>query len=107
MDPPYALCRSSRDTSLIVTGHFLSHFYVLCLPPMFLSWQQAFDVSFAELGLTITLMSGATALLQTPVGFLVDRFGARRFLVGGTLLMTLAIAGMGLATEYWQGPAFP
>jgi MFS family permease len=47
-------------------------------------------------------MSGVTALLQTPVGFLVDRYGARRFLVGGTLLMTLAMAAMGLATAYWQ-----
>jgi FSR family fosmidomycin resistance protein-like MFS transporter len=47
-------------------------------------------------------MSGVTAVLQTPVGFLVDRYGARRFLVGGTLLMTLAMAAMGLATSYWQ-----
>ncbi len=58
--------------------HLLSHFYVLCLPPMFLSWQKAFDVSFAELGLSVALMSATTAILQTPVGFLVDRHGARR-----------------------------
>src|SRR5947209_19613094 len=47
-------------------------------------------------------MSGVTAVLQTPVGLLVDRHGARRFLVGGTLLMTLSMAAMGLATAYWQ-----
>jgi len=47
-------------------------------------------------------MSGTTALLQTPVGFLVDRHGARPFLVGGTLLMCLSIAAMGLATSFWQ-----
>ena len=47
-------------------------------------------------------MSGTTALLQTPVGFLVDRYGARRFLVGGALLMSLSIAAMGLATSFWQ-----
>jgi MFS family permease len=47
-------------------------------------------------------MSATTAILQTPVGFLVDRHGARPFLVGGTLLMTLAMAAMGLATAYWQ-----
>lgn len=96
------MTRDTRVNALIGTGHFLSHFYVLCLPPMFLAWQREFDVSFAELGLTVALMSGTTALLQTPVGFLVDRYGARRFLVGGTLLMTLAMAGMGLATEFWQ-----
>jgi len=97
-----ALSRSTRVNILIGNGHFLSHFYVLCLPPMFVVWQNAFNVSFAELGLTIALMSGTTALLQTPVGFLVDRHGARRFRGGGALLMSLSIAAMGLATSFWQ-----
>ena len=96
------MTRDTRINALIGTGHFLSRFYVLCLPPMFLAWQQEFDVSFAELGLAVALMSGTTAALQTPVGFLVDRRGARCFLVGGTLLMTLAMALMGAATAYWQ-----
>ena len=97
-----ALSRTTRVNLLIGNGHFLSHFYVLCLPPLFLAWQDAFHVSFAELGLTVALMSGTTALLQTPVGFLVDRHGARRFLIGGALLMSLSIAAMGLATAFWQ-----
>jgi len=87
---------------LICSGHFLSHYYQLCLPPMFIAWQQALGVSFAELGLAMALMSGTTAVVQAPIGFLVDRYGARRFLIGGTILMTLSIAGMGLATAYWQ-----
>jgi MFS family permease len=94
--------RDARVNLLIGTGHFLSHFYVLCLPPLIVVWRDEFDVSYALLGLAPALMSGVTALLQTPVGFLVDRYGARRFLVGGTLLMTLAMAAMGLATAYWQ-----
>ena len=94
--------RDGRVNLLIGTGHFLSHFYVLSLPPLFLAWQKTFGVSYAELGLAVALMSGTTALLQTPVGFLVDRLGARRFLVGGTLLMTLSIASMGLTTSFWQ-----
>jgi MFS transporter, FSR family, fosmidomycin resistance protein len=93
---------SVRVNTLIGTGHFLSHFYQLCLPPMFLAWQSSFGVSFAELGLSIALMSCATALLQTPVGFLVDRYGARRFLICGTLLMTLSISLLSFATAYWQ-----
>jgi FSR family fosmidomycin resistance protein-like MFS transporter len=97
-----ALSRTTRVNLLIGNGHFLSHFYVLCLPPMFLAWQSAFSVSFAQLGMTIALMSGTTAILQTPVGFLVDRHGARPYLVGGALLMSLSIAAMGLATSFWQ-----
>src|ERR1700730_3312507 len=95
--------RDARINALLGAGHFLSHFYQLCLPPLFITWQQAFDVSFAGLGLAMAVMAGAAAVMQTPMGFLVDRYGARLFLVGGTLLMTLSIAAMGLATAHWPG----
>jgi MFS transporter, FSR family, fosmidomycin resistance protein len=97
-----AFGKDIRVNALIGCGHFLSHYYQLCLPPMFLVWQQALGVSYAELGLSMALMSATTAVVQTPIGFLVDRYGARPFLIGGTVLMTLSIAGMGLATAYWQ-----
>jgi MFS transporter, FSR family, fosmidomycin resistance protein len=94
--------REARVNTLIGCGHFLSHYYQLCLPPLFIVWAQEFGVSYAELGLAIALMGGTTAVAQSPVGFLVDRYGARRFLVSGTLLMTLSIAAMAFATSYWQ-----
>ena len=93
--------RDYQICALIGTGHFLSHFYMLCLPPLFLAWRAEFGASYAMLGLAVALMSGTTALLQTPVGFLVDRHGARPFLVGGTLLMALSISAMGLAPGFW------
>src|SRR5215468_11607336 len=92
----------SRVNLLLGSGHFLSHFYQLCLPPLFIAWQLAFDVSFAKLGVAMAVMSGTAALLQTPMGFLVDRYGVRPFLIGGTLVMTLSIAAMGFTTAYWQ-----
>ena len=92
----------TRVNALIGSGHFLSHYYQLCLPPLFIAWQQTFHVSYAELGLAMALMSGTTAIAQAPVGFLVDHYGARRFLIGGALLMTLSIAAMGFATAFWQ-----
>jgi MFS family permease len=102
MQRPFALGRDSRVNLLLGSGHFLSHFYQLCLPPLFIAWQQVFDVSFAKLGLIMAVMSAAAGLLQTPMGFLVDHYGARRFLIGGTLLMTSSVAAMGFATAYWQ-----
>jgi FSR family fosmidomycin resistance protein-like MFS transporter len=99
---PFTFGRNTRVNLLLGAGHFLSHFYQLCLPPLFIAWQQAFEVSFAELGLAMAVMSATAALLQTPMGFLVDRYGARLFLIGGTLVMTLSIAAMGFATAYWQ-----
>ena len=97
-----SLSRDARVNTLIGAGHFLSHFYVLCLPPLLLAWQASFGASFAELGLTVTLTAAASAVLQTPVGFLVDRYGARPFLIGGTLMMAVPLAAMSLATAYWQ-----
>lgn len=94
--------RDARVNLLIGTGHFLSHFYQLCLPPLFLVWRTQFHVSFAELGLAPVVMSIAAALMQTPYGFLVDKFGARRFLVINTLVMSLAISLMAFAAAYWQ-----
>jgi MFS family permease len=99
--PGAAPNRDWRIIGLIGTGHFLSHFYMLCLAPLFPIWREEFGVSYAVLGLSVALMSAVTALLQTPVGFLVDRFGARPFLVGGTLIMALSISAMALAPSYW------
>jgi predicted MFS family arabinose efflux permease len=98
----FSFGRYTRVNLLLGSGHFLSHFYQLCLPPLFIAWQQAFDVSFAKLGLVMAVMSATAAVMQTPMGFLVDRYGARSFLIGGTLLMTLSMAAMGFATAYWQ-----
>ncbi len=97
-----SLRRDTKVNALIGAGHFLSHFYALCLPPVFLAWQKSFGVPFAELGLSVAVMASATAMAQTPVGFLVDRFGARPFLIGGALLMALSVASMAFAESYWQ-----
>ena len=101
MPPEPTTGRDARIIALIGTGHFLSHFYMICLPPLFLIWRQEFDVPYATLGLAIALMGGTTAALQTPVGVWVDRFGARPFLVGGTLLMALSISAMAFAPTFW------
>ena len=97
-----AISRTTRVNLLIGTNHSLSHFYQLCLAPLFLSWQSAFHVSFAELGLTVSVMLLTTGALQTSMGFLVDRHGARRFLIFGSLAMSGSVTLMGFATEFWQ-----
>jgi len=83
-------------------GHLLSHLYMLAIPPLFPLLRTDFSVGYVELGLTITAYAVTTGLLQTPVGFLVNRIGGQRVLAGGLFLNALAIALTGIATQYWQ-----
>jgi MFS family permease len=92
-----AIGRDARVLGLIGGGHFLSHFYQLCLPPLLLVWRAEFGASFAALGLVITLFALATGLAQIPAGILVDRFGARPLLVGGLIVVGGGVAAMSLA----------
>jgi MFS transporter, FSR family, fosmidomycin resistance protein len=87
----------TRVLSLISSGHFLSHFYQLSLPPLLLIWRDEFGVSYAALGTVIALFGLATGLAQIPAGILVDRIGARPLLVGGLIIEALAISAMGFA----------
>ena len=75
--------RTAKVLVLVGTGHFFAHFYVIVLPPLFPLLRDELAVSYAALGLLLTMPSLATMMLQTPVGFLVDRFGARWPLVNG------------------------
>jgi MFS family permease len=87
--------------SLIGSGHGVSHFHLLALPPLFPVLKDAFDVSYAALGLLVTLMNLAAGLVQLPAGFLVDRLGAPKVLIAGLALSGLSIALIGLAPSYW------
>ena len=46
------------------------------------------------------MLNGTTGLTQAPVGFLVDRFGARGILIGGLALFALGIGLVGVWPSY-------
>ncbi len=99
--PPLPLARQYRVIGLVSTGHFTSHLYVLSLPPLFPFMKADLGVSYAALGLLVTLYLVASATVQVPVGMLVDRIGARNVLVAGLLIMGTGIAATGLVSSYW------
>ena len=86
----------AKVIGLVSAGHFVSHFYLLLLPPLFPLLRDVYHVGYTELGFAISVMSISSALTQTPVGFLVDRYGATRILVAGIVVHALAIASVGL-----------
>ena len=87
---------------LVAFAHLLSHLYMLVLPPFFGQLRGDLGVDYIDLGLTITAYSVTTGLLQTPMGFLVQKYGGRRVLIGGLFVNSIAIGLVGLVTSYWQ-----
>lgn len=91
---------TTRVVALISTAHFFSHFYMLLLAPLFPFMRDDFAVGFTELGFAITVFSLTTGITQAPMGFLVDRFGARGLLTAALMLESVAIMTIGLFHSY-------
>jgi len=87
--------------ALIGAGHATSHFLQLVLPPLFPLMRDELGVSYATLGLILTLFYVLSAVLQPLAGFVVDRIGGRAVLLGGLALMVLGTLLMGLAPGVW------
>jgi len=91
----------TRIISLVCSAHFVSHFYILLLPPLFPFIREFYGVSYTELGFALTAFNVTTALCQTPAGFLADRIGPRPVLVSGLVLGAAAFATVGLVPSFW------
>src|SRR5258708_7497313 len=93
--------RDAKVIALVALAHFTSHIHIMLLPPILGQVKEAWRVSCTQIALAITVVSVASALLQTPAGFLVDRFGPRLMLTGGLLDGSVAIAAAALLPGYW------
>jgi MFS family permease len=105
-ESPIIVTPSERAAELRVIGgvsaaHFLSHFYFLVLPPLFLWVRADYNVSYTELGLALAVFNGVSAVFQTPAGFFADRVGPYTVLVWGLILEAVAFAFVGLVPSYW------
>ena len=91
----------SRLIAGVCAAHLMSHYYLLMLAPLLAFIRADFQVSYTELALALTVFNVVSGVLQTPVGFLVDRIGARVVLLGGLALSSAAFAVAGLFDSYW------
>ena len=91
----------SRLIAAVCAAHMMSHYYMLVLAPLFAFVRADFDVTYTQLALALTVFNVVSGVLQTPVGFLVDRIGARVVLIAGLALSAAAFAVIGLFNSYW------
>src|SRR6185369_4563424 len=96
-----ARTNDTRIVSLVCAAHFVSHFYILVLPPLFPFIRDFYGVSYTELGFALTAFNVTTALCQTPAGFLVDRIGPRSVLISGLVLGAACLAVVGSIPSFW------
>jgi MFS family permease len=89
-----------QAVSLVSSAHFVAHFHMLVLPPLFPFLKQHFGVGFIELGLALTIGSLASVAAQLPMGYLADRWGSRRLLIAALCFGGFAIASVGLVDSY-------
>ena len=68
----------SRLIAAVCGAHMMSHYYMLMLAPLLAFIRNDFRVTYTELALAVTVFNVVSGLLQTPVGFVVDRVGRAR-----------------------------
>jgi MFS family permease len=89
------------QTLAVVSGaHLVSHLHIMVLPVLLPLLKDRMNVGFFELGLALTVFNVVSGLTQAPMGFLVDRIGARRALLAGLALGGLAFVSLGVFSFY-------
>ncbi len=89
-----------QTISLVGLAHGTSHFFHMLLPPLFPAFRESFGVSYAELGLLVTLFFAISGIGQALAGFLVDRVGARPVLYAALGCFVASAASAALAQGY-------
>jgi MFS family permease len=86
--------------SLLSLAHGSSHFFHLILPPLFPWLKAEFALSYAELGLLMSVFFVVSCIVQAASGFLVDRIGARPVLFVGVGLLALSAVVLSQSNGY-------
>lgn len=80
--------------------HFVSHLHIMVLPALLPILPGFFGVGFIELGLALSVFNIVSALVQAPLGFAVDHYGAKRVLLAGLVLGSSSFLALAIFPSY-------
>lgn len=94
------LRQDARVIGLVGLAHGTSHFYHLILAALIPWLKPAFNLSYTELGLLMTMFFVVSGIGQALSGFVVDRVGARAVLFFGMTMLALSALVLSVADSY-------
>jgi MFS family permease len=89
-----------QTLAVVSAAHLVSHLHIMVLPVLLPLLKDRMNVGFFELGLALTVFNVVSGLTQAPMGFFVDRIGARKVLLAGLALGGLAFVSLGMFSFY-------
>jgi MFS family permease len=92
--------RDARVIGVVGLAHGTSHFFHLIVAPLFPWLKVQFGLSYAELGLLMTVLFTVSGVGQALAGFVVDRVGAYPVLLAGIALLALSALVLAAAPSY-------
>jgi len=85
----------------VAAAHSVSHVHIMTVPAMLPLLPGAMGVGFVDLGLAISVFNGVSAVAQAPLGFIVDRVGAKPMLMAALALGTLSYLLLAVYPAYF------
>jgi MFS family permease len=102
MENQVGILRKERKViNLVSAAHFFSHFFILTLPPLFLTIKEDLNITFTQLGMMVSVYAVGSFVGQYPMGVFADKYGPRWILICGILIVSVAFILMGLIPVYW------
>ncbi|HEX8405238.1 MAG TPA: MFS transporter [Duganella sp.] len=96
------LRQDAKVITLVGLAHGTSHFYHVILAALIPWLKPEFNLSYAQLGLLMTMFFAISGVGQAMAGFVVDRFGARAVLFTGIALLGMSAVLLAGAHSYPQ-----